>query len=190
MSFITFLTALALVPSGLSIPICFMMLKAPCVCLCGIRTKRAVTLNLHTDGWRPGSRPAGRTKFALRLVQALVDVKVEPLLASRQGFASRGSTFFGRRSGLSFARAAASSRALVMQSGQRHPAGAASPGGTGLISPSPERSARLPGKVGSVDEFLDRPVQQAVPVQTSAVFWLFAGLRQTCSARIFTCGLE
>ena len=97
-----------------------------------VKSEKALglTLNSHTDGWRPGSRPAGRTKFALRLVQALVDVKVEPLLASR------GSTFFGRWSGLSFARAAASRRALVMQSGQRHPAGAASPGGTGLISPS------------------------------------------------------
>ena len=84
--------------------------------------------------------------------------------------ASRGSTFFGRRSGLSFARAAASRYALVMQSGQRHPAGAASPGGTGLISPSPERSAQLPGKVGSVDKFLDRPVQQAVPVQPPQYF--------------------
>ena len=57
-----------------------------------------------------------------------------------------------------------------MQSDQRHPAGAASPGGTGLISPSLERSAQLPGKVGSVDEFLDRPVQQAVPVQPPQYF--------------------
>ena len=28
-----------------------------------------VTLNSHTDGCRPGSRPAGRTKFALQLGQ-------------------------------------------------------------------------------------------------------------------------
>ena len=41
MSFIVFLTALALMPSGLSIQICFRMLKAPCVCSCGIRTKKA-----------------------------------------------------------------------------------------------------------------------------------------------------
>ena len=44
MSFITFLTALALVPSGLSIPICFRMLKAPCVCSCGIRIKRLLAI--------------------------------------------------------------------------------------------------------------------------------------------------
>ena len=44
MSFITFLTALAFVPSGLSIPICFRMLKAPCVCSCGIRTKRLLAI--------------------------------------------------------------------------------------------------------------------------------------------------
>ena len=44
MSFITFLTALALMPSGLSIPVCFRMLKAPCVCSCGIRTKRLLAI--------------------------------------------------------------------------------------------------------------------------------------------------
>ena len=44
MSFITFLTALALVPSGLSIPICFRMLRAPCVCSCGMRTKRLLAI--------------------------------------------------------------------------------------------------------------------------------------------------
>ena len=40
------LTALALVhvPSGLSNPICFRMLKAPCVCSCGIRTKRLLAI--------------------------------------------------------------------------------------------------------------------------------------------------
>ena len=105
--------------------------------------------------------------------------------------ASRGSTFFGRRSGLSFARAASSRRALVMQSGHGHPAGAASPGGTGLISPSPERSAQLPGKVGSVDEFLDRPVQQAVPVQPPQYFGSLPVSDRPVTAgpaRIFTCG--
>ena len=44
MNFITFFTALVLVPSGLSIPICFRMLKAPCVCSCGIRTKRLLAI--------------------------------------------------------------------------------------------------------------------------------------------------
>ena len=40
MSFITFLTALALMPSGLSIPNSFRMLQAPCACSCGTKTKR------------------------------------------------------------------------------------------------------------------------------------------------------
>ena len=40
MSFITFSTARALLPLGLSIPICFRMLEALCVCSCGTRTKR------------------------------------------------------------------------------------------------------------------------------------------------------
>ena len=38
MSFMTFLTALALVPSGLSFPTSFRRLQAPCACSCG--TKR------------------------------------------------------------------------------------------------------------------------------------------------------